>query len=320
VGASTHVIWPELYIIGAPKCGTTALAAYLADHPQVSFSSPKEPHFFATDFPGQRLAVSERDYLRMFPDKKVRPAIRAEGSVWYLYSREAVPNILSVRPDAKFVVMLRNPIDAAYALHGQKLNSLDEDIVDFERAFRLQHKRKRGEAVPATCRVPSTILYGEACKYGDQLERLFGLVERDRVKVIVFEHFSDETRRVYQETLALVGLPDDGRVQFPRVNEGSRTRSAALNTLSRRPSALRRRLTQPIKDVLGVRRLGVSAVVKRLNRVKTRRPPLPSKTRDELAAYFAADVQKLSGLLQLDLTPWVSSRPDAAARDSAVSW
>lgn len=82
--------WPELYIIGAPKCGSTALARYLSEHPNISFSKPKEPHLFATDLPKQRLVDTAPEYLELFPPSKAKPTIRAEGSVWYLYSREAV--------------------------------------------------------------------------------------------------------------------------------------------------------------------------------------------------------------------------------------
>lgn len=303
--------WPELYIIGAPKCGTTALAHYLAEHPNISFCKPKEPHYFATDLTKQRSVGSAEEYLKLFPGNKAKPTIRAEGSVWYMYSREAVSNILSVHPGAKFVVMLRNPIDAAYALHNQKLKSLDEEVLDFGEAFRLQEKRRNGEAIPATCREPSTILYGNACKYGEQLERVFNLVAPTHVRVIVFEDFSQNTRHVYKDIIEFAGLADDGRKTFKRINESSRMRSAFLNRISRRPSALRQQLTRPIKKLLGVRRLGVSAAVRRMNTVSARQSPLSLELRNELALYFSEDVAKLSRLLGRDLTDWVSPNADA---------
>ena len=301
--------WPELYIIGAPKCGTTALALYLAEHPNISFCRPKEPTFFATDLPKQRLVGTAQEYLKLFPPDKSRPTVRAEGSVWYLYSREAIPNILSVRPDAKFVVMLRNPIDAAYALHNQKLRSLDEDVALFEEAFHRQEKRRKGEGIPVTCREPSTLLYGDVCKYGEQVKRLFGLVDSKHVKAIVFEDFGRETERVYRETLELVRLDDDGRRTFERINESSRVRSRFFNTIARRPSVLRQRVTNPIKKFLGVRHLGVSAAIKNMNKVTAPRTPLSPEIRRELAAYFAEDIGELSKLLGLDLRYWTS--PDA---------
>ena len=80
---------PEGLLIGAPKCGTTALAAYLAEHPRIAFARPKEPHFFADDLPGLRIPPDEAAYRRSFPVTGAT-TLAMEGSVWYLYSRTAV--------------------------------------------------------------------------------------------------------------------------------------------------------------------------------------------------------------------------------------
>ncbi len=58
---------PNFFIVGAPKCGTTALAAYLKEHPQVFFSDPKEPHYFNDDF-ANRHTTSLQTYLSYFHD------------------------------------------------------------------------------------------------------------------------------------------------------------------------------------------------------------------------------------------------------------
>ena len=57
---------PNFFIVGAPKCGTTALSEYLREHPQVFMSRPKEPHHFATDMPRYRFTKNEADYLDLF--------------------------------------------------------------------------------------------------------------------------------------------------------------------------------------------------------------------------------------------------------------
>jgi len=301
--------WPTLYIVGAPKCGTTALAHYLSEHRQIAFSRPKEPHFFATDMPRMRIATSAEDYLALFPGQTGGTQVRAEGSVWYLYSETAIPNILSVSPQARFIVMLRNPIDAAHALYTQKLKSLDEDCPSFEKAFRLEDERRAGRAIPQTCRTPKTILYGDTCRYGAQLERLLRLVDRSRVKIILFDDFCRDAGRAYRDVLDFAGLPDDGRTSFPRVNESSRVLSQALNRLLRRPSLLRKALARPVKKLIGVRHLGVSAAIKRLNTVKASRSPLSPAFRAELAGYFADDVTRLATLIERDLSAWMEGAP-----------
>ncbi len=101
---------PDFFIIGAPKCGTTALATYLAEHPNIQLSDPKEPHYFCKDLKaGGPPVASDKDYVRrFFPGLEESGASAAgEASVWYLYSDVAVRNILRFQPDAKFIVMLR---------------------------------------------------------------------------------------------------------------------------------------------------------------------------------------------------------------------
>ena len=90
---------PDFFILGAPKCGTTALSEYLRRHPRVFVSRPKEPHYFCADFdyyyaPGQR---TEEHYLRLFAEADEGHLAVGEASVWYLYSEDAARNIARVR-------------------------------------------------------------------------------------------------------------------------------------------------------------------------------------------------------------------------------
>ena len=101
---------PDFFLVGAPRCGTTALAEYLGRHPAIGFSEPKEPHFFAADFPRHRIAETEAEYARCFPAADDRLRAVGEGSVWYLYSRESAANIAAYAPDARILALtLRKP-------------------------------------------------------------------------------------------------------------------------------------------------------------------------------------------------------------------
>jgi hypothetical protein len=92
------------------------MSTYLGQHPAVFMSDPKEPAFWATDYP--RLArvhsiplATRDDYLRLFRPARPDQSVVGEASTVYLSSASAVPNILSFNPAARFLVMLRNPID-----------------------------------------------------------------------------------------------------------------------------------------------------------------------------------------------------------------
>src|SRR4051812_29453240 len=101
---------PDFFIVGAPKCGTTALYEYLASHPYVFMPKTKDPHFFCEDMVGSRHAADLKDYLALFSDAGPDQIV-GEASVWYLFSEVAISKIFALRPDAKFIVMLRDPVE-----------------------------------------------------------------------------------------------------------------------------------------------------------------------------------------------------------------
>ena len=95
---------PNFFIIGAPRCGTTAMSEYLrGGHPGIGFSDPKEPHFFAADLPGIRVCDTEEQYVNgcfSHLSGKTWDAI-GEGSVWYLYSRGGGGTDTGIQPGFK---------------------------------------------------------------------------------------------------------------------------------------------------------------------------------------------------------------------------
>ena len=172
---------PDFFILGAPKCGTTALSEYLRRHERVFVSQPKEPHYFCSDFdyyyaPGHR---SEQHYLRLFAEAGEQHLAVGEASVWYLYSATAAREIMAFDPAARMIVMVRDPVELVPSLHSQLLYMLDEDEPDPEAAWRLQDARAAGERLPAAMRVSGILQYGEAARLGAQLRRVYEHVPRE---------------------------------------------------------------------------------------------------------------------------------------------
>lgn len=299
---------PNLFILGAPKCGTTALSEYLRQHPNVFVTQPKEPHFFCTDFgyyysPGNE---SLEHYLQLFENAGDEHIAVCEASVWYLYSKVAAKAILEFNPDAKFIAMVRNPVEMVPSLHSQLVFVQDEDCEDPWEAWVLQEARREGRAIPATCRVPEFIIYGDAARLGQQVERLFDTVPREQVKVIVYDDLRDDPIGVWKEVMEFAGLPDDGRHDFPVVNANKRYKYHRLARFSQRPPRFLMRAANAFKRATGIRRLGVLSWVKQHNRVVGERPaPNPNYIR-ELREYFADDVALLGRLLDRDLSHWVA--------------
>jgi hypothetical protein len=271
-------------------------------------STPKEPHYFCSDFdyyyrPGE---ATLEHYLDLFADAGPQHEAVGEASVWYLYSQRAVPAILEFSPNARIVVMVRNPVDLVPSLHSQLRYSLDEDEPDVRRAWELQSDRAAGRNVPSTCRVPAFLQYKAAASLGEQLERLYRHAAPEQVEVIVFDDLRSDARAVYTRTLDFLGVEDDGRSTFPRVNANKAHRGGLVARMTQRPPALLVTAAQGVKRVTRVERLGLLSRLRNTNRVEAEREAIDGELSAELKLAFADDVGLLSELLSRDLSHWCS--------------
>ena len=172
------------------------MAAYLGQHPEIGMCPRKETHVFATDL-AERMAVrrgqqplSRQRFLELFADLQGE-SLRGEASVWHLYSATAAAEIEAFQPNARIIVMLRNPVEMLPSLHSQFVFVGIEPVEDFEAALKLDAERERSGA-PAGF-PPSS--YRSAVQYAEQLRRYFDVFGRDRVHVIVYDEFRDDTAR-----------------------------------------------------------------------------------------------------------------------------
>lgn len=297
--SSISVRRPDFFIVGAPKSGTTSLAHYLNGHPEISMSRPKEPHFFCTDFHmGDARTLPE--YLECFRDADELDLAVGEASASYLASEVAIRNILDFNSEARFIAMIRNPVVASYAFFGELRWNGQESAIDFERAWELQEARRHGEQIPAACREPCWLQYRHSFLLGEQLARLLHVAGRDRLHVVVFDDFVADTRVCYREVLAFLGVPDDGRREFPVLNRSkaarSRLLSLALYWLGRS------------KQALGLPKfnLGFAKGLLRLNSYESPREPLSPVFLEHVIDAFREDVHLLERLLDRDLTHWIA--------------
>jgi hypothetical protein len=107
--------WPNLFVVGAPKAGTTALWRYLGAHPDVFMSPQKEPRFFARS-PRLPAVEDAETYLGLFSEAQ-RERFRGEASPNYLFPEYVPEAIRRVSPEARIVISLREPVDLSHALH-----------------------------------------------------------------------------------------------------------------------------------------------------------------------------------------------------------
>jgi Sulfotransferase domain len=298
-------IKPNFFIVGAPKCGTTALYEYLRPHPNIYMSPVKEPHFFAKDLGGYPRIKTLEEYEALFAASSPQHLRVGEASVYYLRSLVAISNIHQFNPDAKIIAMFRNPVEMVHSLHSQLLYVAEENVPDFETAWRLQERRGRGLDLPPRSRGAFLLQYAEFARFGTQAERLLATFPHAQVKLILYDDFTASPQRVYDEVIQFLSLPHDGRTEFRRINENKRARVAWLRRFYRKPPAVLRSAVRGLKQVVGSE--SVSRVARRLlelNTTRERRPPLSPAFRAELAAGFRDEVTRLGQLADRDLSHW----------------
>jgi hypothetical protein len=294
---------PDFFVVGAPKCGTTALDHYLAAHPNVFMAPQKESHHFATDLTRPDDKYRSREvYLQLF--KGAGGAQRVgESSVMYLYSEVAARQIHAYRPDAQIIVMLRDPVTMIPSLHSENIFNGHETELDLERALAAEPQRRAAIGQRTKHRIPQRILYREVADYAPQLARYFDTFGREHVHVILYENFAADPAETYRRVLDFLGLDSAFQPDFRVVNANKAPRSRVLTSLLNRPPPWLRRAWRALGLPLEVQR----ALIRRtldLNVREEPRRPLDAELAKRLRRELAPSVEKLGVLLGQDLSSW----------------
>lgn len=278
------------------------MSEYLRTHPNLFMSDPKEPAFFSDDVGPRRYSGIE-EYLAIFAGAQARHKVIAEASTFYIRSDHAIERIRSFRPDARLLAMLRRPTDLVYSYHGEVLKQGSEFEWDVEKAWHLQAERVQGKKVPAGT-VVREVEYKWVGSLGTQVERVLQTFPREQVHFILFDDFMKDPRTEYLRLLQFLEIPDDGRVEFPRVNEGVQFKSTALARFPRYLRAKAGGQVRAIKELAGIERLRIIRAFDRFNKVTAPRPPMRPEFRRYLDEVFRDEVVKLEQLIGKDLSAW----------------
>ena len=189
----------DFIIAGAQKSGTTALHYYLQKHPQITLGDQQEIHFFDND----ELFAGPVDYEllhRHFPPVK-KGTIAGDCTPSYLYHQPAMERIWNYNPHIKLIILLRNPIERAFA-HWNMQRFKGREPLDFLEAVQKEESRMKD----ATALAARRIAYVDRGKYSAQLERVFKFFPREQVKLIKFEEFRDNNRETLDSIFAFLGV------------------------------------------------------------------------------------------------------------------
>jgi hypothetical protein len=298
---------PDFFIVGAPKSGTTALDKYLSLRPDI-FMARKEMHFFGADlgFAPQFYRRNLDAYLAEFDGQNGQKRA-GEASVWYLRSQVAATEIKAFNPDARIIIMLRDPIEMLHSLYYTFRWDGNEHLPTFAEALEAQDDRRAGQRITRQTYFAPGLVYYEAVRYTEQVRRYFNIFGRDRVHVVIYEDFAANVAETCRQVLEFLEVdPTQIPDNFKPVNSNkfvkSRFLRAMLSDRFVRSSVLAIRPLLP-RAVFGAMQK-VDARIRKFNSRHGGRPPLDPELCQRLKREFAPEVERLSILLGRDLSRW----------------
>jgi len=301
---------PNFFMAGTSKCGTTSMARFFSEHPDIFITPVKEPEYFCSDIHREAEVYhrkngtldifelsfpyrTKKKYFALY-DSARDEKIVGEASVIYIRSPEAAKRIHKFKPKAKILIMIREPVEMLYSLHSQLLSHFREDEEDFRKALALEPERKRGKRLPPRVRAPRLVFYSEWVAYAQNIKEYLKHFPREQVKIIVYEDFKEDNLQSYREVLHFLGVNEEFVPELKQHNQNLKIRFKSVRYLAENPRiflAFKRLLPQ--KTYLHIKR-ALYALTSR----KERREPLDVEFRRALQKKFYRQVVELDRLLK----------------------
>lgn len=298
---------PNFFLVGAAKAGTTAVHVYLYQHPEIYMSFLKEPKYLslsANKFPhtgpgdkkpDDETVKSMEEYMNLFKDAGNEKVI-GESSADYLYFHNSViPRIKTLSPDAKILIMLRNPVDRAYSSYRHMIMDRREKL-SFEDALRREEERMKAN-------YEFIWFYKDVGFYYEQVRHYIDSFGRENVKICLYDDFAADSMAVMKVIFRFLDVDEDFDPNTAvRYNVGPSVRSESLEKfLVEYDHPVKKVLRPLLLNTIG-RKYTEAIVNYFINRNMLKIKP---KTRKRLIGVYESDILKLEGLIERDLSGWL---------------
>lgn len=296
---------PNLIIAGAMRSGTTSAYRYLAEHPDIFMSHNKEPTFLAFEGtphfrgPGDEafnhnVVPDEASYHSLFAGSQ-NFRYRGEASAMYMYLPDSIGGIKRHCPDAKILILLRNPIERAYSSYQYLRTRGQEPEASFELALSLEDERIAASWAPMWH-------YRQAGRYGEQLRRLYDELPRENIYCMSHDDLVSKGPRSLDSVLAWLDLPPfppsvkatvhnkSGSSRHPRIERILRTSETKRKVKNALPLPLRAPAERFMRSLDHWRSDAIVPYA-----------PMNSSTHDELREYYESDIRETRRLAGVEL-------------------
>ena len=313
-------VHPNFFLVGAARAGTTSLWQYLRAHPDIYMPAAlhgKEPSFFCDLTPPWARQHRTLDaYLALFQGAGRRRRI-GDASTNYLVSPESPRRIAEQFPDAKILVILRNPADRAYSLYRLLCYWGLETATPFEKALALEEKRFRDDGFRRKWELLSqAFFYCRSGFYSEQIQRYFDAFPRHQVHVLLYDDLKHAALETVQNVYRFLEVDPEFEPELGVHNQSNYPLSVRLQSLiASRWHAHPLRPSQPVRrrDTLHFPVLfGINTLLGQYRKERLR-----PETRRALIERFRPDIAKTAVLIGRNLDGWLQERSRAGTREPA---
>ena len=294
------MILPNFLIIGAAKAGTTALHTYLKKHPQIYLTPDKETNFFAfegtnIDFQGigdealKEFSITDlATYQEQFIGVTNESAI-GEACPLYLYHPEVANKIHHYIPNCRLIIILRNPVDRAYANFLHLIRDNREPLQNFDQALEAEQQRIENNW-------EWFWHYTQVGYYTKQIQRYYNLFARNQIAIYLYEDFVDSPIGLLQNIFRFLEVDDNFVPDLSiRPNKSGKPKNKLLHQLLMKPNL--------IKTIL--KPLFPAAIRQKIQHRNLAKPQMSITTKQKLTHLFREDIIACQDLIQQDLSSWL---------------
>jgi hypothetical protein len=304
--------FPDFFIVGHHKSGTTALYEMLRRHPEIYMPDLKEPRFLASDmrsrFRNEREAPHPQtleEYLALFSGAASEQRV-GEASATYLWSHTAADRIADVAPSARVIAILREPASFLRSLHLTFLRGQVESEPDLAKAIALESQRAEGRRIPKRSHLPQLLQYSDQVTYVEQLRRYERHFPPERMLVLIYDDFRADAEGTVREVFRFLGVDHEGPIESIEKNVTSRMVRApqtddAVYSLSMGKGRAARSTKMAVKALTSqrLRHGAIGAIRRRV--VMSEPPPVNERLMSELRQRYKGEVVALGEHLGRDL-------------------
>ena len=294
--------FPNLFLAGAPKCGTTSLYDWLAQHPDIFAPIIKEPIYFGSDLTSQFERRSKENYLSLY-NSRGKERFALDGSTHYFYAQKAPAEIASTVPDARVIIALRHPAEAAHSMFHQLCFNGSETLPDFAASLDAEADRA-ANMEPVRKGFPENLLYSRVYAYRANVTRYFEQFGPARVKVILLDDLKAKPEMVIAEIFEWLEIDASlaTSINTSASNGAKKQRSKIIGDFAAYPPAWIGKVTSQFFNA--ETRYKVRRFLRNMNTAPSSNPPLQSEERERLIARHSEDISWLEETLDRDLGAW----------------